>query len=146
MDLIIKTNNVTATNYRVRIYKNWLHLKACIAAFENNIQEIFNSIEEFDGPIKDRVKDNTSPFGIAYFNNSFGELMMKPEIRNLDLAEKRFNKALEYNPNHALTHYNLAKLYEEIGNEEKLIIELQKCKTLWKHADPEFKNIYSVSN
>lgn len=48
-----------------------------------------------------------------------------------ELAEKAYQRALQENPRALLTYYNLAKLYDEIGN-EKLAQEMRRRATVLK--------------
>ena len=144
MKEIIDSHNINPTRYRIHIYKYWLHLKASIAALEENIHEIEDCIEIFDDGIKYKVKDQTSPFDLAFFNNSFGELLMTFGSNYYDRAEECFNNALEYNENYALTHYNLWQLYEERGEHDKASASYRKCKELWTQADVDVKRRYEI--
>jgi len=145
MKRIIADNAIDETNYRMGIYKYMLHLEACLAVkkTDKDLRTVENRIAMFDGPIKNKVKDHTSPFDLAFFNTSFGELYM--EMNELDLAEIRLKKALEYNPNYALAHYNLEKVYSQKGEREKAQEALERFRELWNGADADVKELYSIA-
>lgn len=144
MEQMIKDNKITATNYQMYLYKYYLHLRALLAAENGNQAGIMEVSDIFDNRIKFKIKDHTSPFDLAYFNNSFGEMWMQPRLNRLDLAEKRFRKALEYNPNFAFAHYNLWQLFEKTGDDQKAQQEKEKFFSLWQHADSEAKKIFKI--
>ena len=144
IEKLIRENSITATNYRMYIYKYYFHLKAELAAKENRLPEILECMNEFDGPIKDKVKDHTSPFDLAYFQNAFGEILVNLNPVQLDLAEQKFLAALEFNPNFALAHYNLWRLCEKKGETEKAAQEKEKFYDLWNNADEGVKGIFGV--
>jgi|GEM_PF-1191827 serine/threonine-protein kinase len=140
---IIRQNNVTPTNYRMGIYKFWLHLRACIAAEEGNFAQFWELVKFFDGPIKSKVKDHTSPFDLAFFNTSFGDLLMN-RFNKPELAKERFDLALKYNPDYPWAHYGLWKFYT--SQDDSLNAKKEKAKLLkiWKSADEEFRKIYGL--
>ncbi|MCK5367698.1 MAG: protein kinase, partial [Cyclobacteriaceae bacterium] len=146
MQSIIITNNINETNYRMYIYKYTLNLLAYQAANNGDIISLLNIIKQFDGPIKNKIKDHGSPFDLAFFNNAFGELFLHPKINREDYAEERFKKALEYNPNFAMAHYNLWKLYEKTNNINKANEEREIFANLWNDADIILKKLYEISN
>jgi hypothetical protein len=103
-------------------------------------------MEEFDGAIKNKVKDHTSTFDLAFFNTSFGELFLLPQINKPEFAEKRFLMALDFNPNYAFAHYHLWKLYQSEGKTELATVYLKKFRDTWKDADNDVKKIYGILN
>ena len=144
MEKLVAKHHINATNYRMGIYKFMLHLKALIAGYTSDVSTIFDVIEEFDGPIRIKVKDHGNPFDLAYFNTSLGELFMVKNINRVDLAKERFNKALEYNPKYAPAHYFLWKLYQLSGEKEKAEAHRQVFTSVWQDADAIFKRIYGI--
>lgn len=145
MEQIIGEKNINATNYYMGIYKYTLHLKSCIAAAEGDIAELQDCMDEFDLSLWDRVKDHTSPFGPAFLQTSFGELLSSPNINRLDDAERRFLKALEYNESYPFAHYNLWRLHRGLGNEEEAQQYFESFRALWENADDELKWLYGIS-
>ncbi|MCK4558792.1 MAG: protein kinase [Calditrichia bacterium] len=137
MEEIIQKNNINSSNYRRGIYKFYLHLKACRAAKMGNLYEILPIIEEFDGPIRHKVADHGSAFDISFFNASFGEMLMRPNINRHDLAEKQLKKSLKYNQNDALSNFYLSRIYNKKGNSSLADIHRQKFSQIWKDADPD---------
>jgi tetratricopeptide (TPR) repeat protein len=145
MKEIITANGITATNYRINLYKFYLHLKVHIAAAEQDLSEIRRIFRIFDGPIRDKVKDQTSLYDLAFLNDSFGKLLMDTGLGTLNMAEERFKKALDYNPNFAFTYHNLSRLYVTQGEQEKAAEALSRFKVLWDRADPEVKRLYGLA-
>jgi serine/threonine protein kinase/tetratricopeptide (TPR) repeat protein len=146
MQSIIITNNINETNYCRYIYKYTLDLLAYQAANNGDIISLLNIIKQFDGPIKNKVRDHVSSFDLAFFNNAFGELFLHPKINREDYAEERFRKALDYNPNFAMTHYNLWQLYENSKKINKAKEEREIFANLWKDADINLKKLYKLGN
>jgi tetratricopeptide (TPR) repeat protein len=146
MQSIIITNNINETNYCRFIYKYTLDLLAYQAAKNGDIISLLNIIKQFDGPIKNKVKDQVSSFDLAYFNNAFGELFLHPKINREDYAEERFRKALDYNPNFAMAHYNLWQLYKNTNKINKAKEEEEIFANLWKDADINLKKLYKLGN
>ena len=142
MEDLISANGVSSTNYRMGIYKYALHLNACLAAREGDLATVQEIIKEFDGPIHDKVKDHGSPFDLAFFYTSFGELLQKPPLNRPDLAQKQIDKALKYNANYAPAHYDKWSLQREDGASGDA--ELAIFKSLWKNADAEVLRMYEV--
>ena len=137
MEEIIQKNNINSSNYRRGIYKFYLHLNACRAAKMGNLYEILPIIKEFDGPIRHKVADMGSAFDISFFNASFGEMLMRPNINRPDLAEKRLKKSLEYNQNDALSNFYLSRIYDKKGNLSQADFHRQKFSQIWRDADPD---------
>lgn len=146
MQSIIITNNINETNYRMYIYKYWLHLFACQAANNGDIIKLLNVVKKFDGPIKNKVRDHSSSFDLAFFNTAFGELFLHPKINREDYAEERFRKALEYNPNFAMAHYNLWKLYLNTNKKNEAKEKQEIFKKLCYDADIFFTKLYNLRN
>ena len=118
---LVEAYDINATNYRMNLFKYMLHLKALLCVHENDYEGLFQCIAFFDSQIKTKVKDHTSPFDLAFFNTFFGKIFL--EIERTNLARKRFEMALDYNPNYALAHYYLSRVYEHTGDAENQ----QKC-------------------
>ncbi|MFC1633671.1 protein kinase [Planctomycetota bacterium] len=143
MQTLIHDHQITETNYYQGLYKYALHLQACLAAKRNNLAEVLEIIREFDGPIKDKIKDNTSHFDLSFFNTHFGEVLLKSFPQCSDLAIDRFEKALEYNENYDLANYHLWKLGVEDPNDPT--IRLARAKSAWGDADTEFLELFGIS-
>ncbi len=141
MDSLINYYKISETDYN-EILKYRLHIEGVKAAMDGNIRRLRSVVEAFDGPIKWKIKDHTSTFDLAFFNNSFGELYF--QLGQPELAKQRFEKALEYNENYARAHYNLSILYEKEGRSEEANKEKEIFNKLWKNdnAPPQlFFNI-----
>jgi tetratricopeptide (TPR) repeat protein len=145
MQELADSNDISATNYQPDFYKFKLHLESALNAYKSNLTGMLECIEEFDSSIKNKVKDHTSAFDLAFFNTSFGELMLWQQINQKELAEERFLKALEYNPNYALAHYNLWKLYDQEGKIDQAGKHLDQFKKIWENADQEVKLKYQIN-
>lgn len=144
MERLIEEHKINATNYRQKIYKNLLHLEAVKASRTGHYEDILNIIEEFDGPIKDKIKDHGSPFDLAFFNTAFAKLLMASPIARTAAAQQRLKKALQYNPNFALAHYHLWQLYGKDGSNKTSRHHRQKFEILWHEADPDLKVAYGI--
>jgi tetratricopeptide (TPR) repeat protein len=144
MKELADNHDINATNYQADFYKFRLHLECALKAYRSDLTGMLECIEEFDSSIKNKVKDHTSNFDLAFFNTSFGELMLWDKINQRHLAEERFLKALEYNPNYAFAHYNLWKLYDQEGNTDLASRHLNEFKKIWENADQEVKIKYQI--
>ena len=142
MEAIIDDNGVNSTNYRMGILKYAIHLRAAIAAKEGDAAAVLESIKMFDGPLQEKIKDHGSPFDLAFFYTTFGELLSRPPLNQKTLAMSQFEKALKYNPNYALAHFNKWRLQKasEGGGQENL----DAFKSLWKDADAAVLALYDV--
>ena len=141
---IIKQNNINANNYRRSVYKFYLHLKACSAAKKGNLSELLDTIKEFDGPIRYKVSDLVSQFDLAYFNTCFAELLMQKPLERYDLAAKRLEKALAYNPNFALAYYQLYQLNKLRGEIAESTEHAKRFLYLWRNADRDLPQIAQI--
>ncbi|MBN1482317.1 hypothetical protein EH223_08980 [candidate division KSB1 bacterium] len=146
MQALIDSNHVTATNYRRGIYKYAAHLRACLAARQGDLNDVLDVLKEFDGPIKDKIKDHGSPFDLSFFNTHFGELLMAPPFNRHQLSRERLLKALEYNSNYAMAHYYLWQLSRQTGADDAGQQALNRIQELWRNADPEARKIYGIPN
>ena len=136
MGRIILENQVNATNYGRGVYKYMLHLKAARAALANDILTLLEVAAEFDGRIKDKVRDRNSPFDLAYFNTSFAEMFLSLGRRAEAAAE--LNHALAYNNRYARAHLLFWKLRLQEGKPSEAEQHLRLAKEVWKDADPGF--------
>jgi serine/threonine protein kinase len=141
MKNIIKENNINETLYRRYIYKYYNHLKACQAARFGKLGDLKNIINLFNGPIKNKVSDAGSLFDLAFFNTAFAEILMESTIERYEMAEQCLLLALDYNPNYALAHYQLAKLYEKKKYFVKAKYHVEKFLNLWKDADKDLPEL-----
>ncbi len=141
---LITEHKIDRTNYLMRLYKSWLHLGAAIDAYHGKPEGVMKCIREFDGPLHDRIKDHSSVFDLAFFNTSLGELLLHEKIYDAEMAEMRFKEALKYNPNYALAHYHLWKLYEAENKNELAEQHLNHFRNIWENADPEVKQQHGV--
>jgi tetratricopeptide (TPR) repeat protein len=144
MKMIADTYKISSTNYQINFFKFILHLDIAIKAYHADLPGIRRELDEFDNFIKNKVKDHTSDFDVAFFNNSFGELMLIPALNNKTIAEQRFAKALDYNHNYALAEYNLWKLFKSSNNNELANEHCTKFKNIWKDADQNIKAVYGI--
>ena len=144
MNKLANDNNINATNYQKEFYKFKLHLGLAIEAYNGRINNILKLIDEFDNAIKNKIKDHTSSFDLAFFNTSFGELLLWNKINRPDLAEIRFQNALNYNRNYPFALYNLWKLYDKQGRKNQADQYRERFRKVWKNADPEVKKEYGI--
>jgi serine/threonine protein kinase len=144
LDDLIRDNEINNTNYH-EIYKLYRHLELLFSIKENDFNKFEEIVKEFDDSkrIKYKIKDGSQPFGQDYFFNLFGEYY-RDYWKDNNKAEKYFVKSLEYNPNYALAHYNLRKLYRSQNDKIKTPLHQQKLTEIWGNADANIKNIYGV--
>ncbi|MBN1558780.1 protein kinase, partial [candidate division KSB1 bacterium] len=141
MQALIDLHNISATNYRMGIYKYARHLQACLAAHDGDMNFLLDIIREFEGPIKDKIKDHGSPFDLAFFHTHFAELLQSAHIAHLERAKTQLESALAYNPNYAMARYQLWRLYENAGQIEKSRQELAHLQLLWDKADADVREL-----
>ncbi|HDO23808.1 MAG TPA: tetratricopeptide repeat protein [bacterium] len=134
IDSLVSANNINATNYIMGIYKYSRHLEAVWQAHKKNLQGVLNIIKEFDGTLKNKIKDHGSNFGPAYLNTSFAEILMRhfPSQKKLIIA--RLDSALAYNRNYALAHYDLRNLYRRMGDKKEAAQQDKILSGLWQKA------------
>lgn len=143
MDGIITVNNINETDYN-EMLKFRLHLEALLAAKKGDTEKLHSIVNIFDGPIEWKVKDHTSVFDLAFFNNCFGELYL--QLNQLNGAKERFDKAIKYNPNYAMAHYNLSKLYEKLGNKIRADNERKNFDKLWSKSDIKPSHFVTINH
>lgn len=139
MDSIIDDFHINEIKYQMKLLKFNLHLKVAIASYEGNLDEFIRILSIFDNVLYTKVKDHTSDFDLAYLNNSLGEILMGDNLNLVHLASERYNKAIDYNPNYALAHYNLWKCYTEVGDLDKAEEHKDRFAEIWAEADEELK-------
>jgi len=144
MEMLIDQHHISATNYRMGIYKYARHLRACLAAQGGDLNQLFEIIQEFDGPIKDKIKDHGSPFGPAFFYTDFGEILQRSDFNQTSRAQSQLEKALVYNSNYAMAHYNLWQLFRANGDDDKSQKALTSIQTIWSDADPDVRALYGI--
>jgi tetratricopeptide (TPR) repeat protein/serine/threonine protein kinase len=110
MDSLVKANNISHQNYN-ELLKYYKHLEALI--YPENLTLISNY---FDFELAEKVKDWSSAFDLAYFNTELGINFFKSH--DTISAMKRFEKALDYNPNYLPAHYWLSDIYGYRGEVE----------------------------
>src|ERR1035437_2721386 len=136
MNKIINKNNINEFNYNM-IYKFYLDIEIHQFIKQMKIDEANDAIAIFDNEIHDKIKDWSYPFDIAFFNTEFGKLFL--EIDSLNLAKKRFDKALEYNPKYPLAHFGLAIYYSNMGLNKESTKHQQEFNIIAKDADLDAK-------
>jgi tetratricopeptide (TPR) repeat protein len=141
MEAIIKENNINSIHYRRGIFKYYQHLKALSAAKFKPFRDLIQIINLFDGPINIKIADGGSAYDLAFFYTAFGELLMKTSPERYEMAEQRLFQALDYNPNYALAHYHLGKLYEYQKKYIKALNHVKKFLDLWKDADEDLPEV-----
>jgi tetratricopeptide (TPR) repeat protein len=142
MEELVRDNKIDENNYRIYLFKSMLHLRACIAARQGDIQGLNKFAEELDGPLKTKVKDLGSPFDLSFYYTALGELYLEPAVNRPQDAEEYFNKSLLYNHRFPFAHHQLWLLYRRMNKPEQAAEHLRMLKEIWKDADPEWKAIY----
>ena len=143
MEEIIQKYDINTTNYQIGLYKFYLHLKLYKAFYDSDLDEIESIIRVFEGPISTKLKDHGSPFDLAYFYNSFGELYLK--YHKLDQAKYYFEKAINTKPNYVFPHINMYHCYIINNKQTEAEYEKQKILQIWNSADTEILSLYGIN-
>jgi tetratricopeptide (TPR) repeat protein len=124
------------------LYKYALHLRACFASKQGDIEALNRFAAELNGPLRTKVKDWASAFDLSFLFTSLGELYLTPAINNPEYAEGCFKKSIEYNPHFPFAHHQLWLLYQRQNKSEQAAVHFHELEKIWKNADPEWKAIY----
>lgn len=130
----ISENNVNTTNY-FPVFKFYIHLKALDAYLKNDTPEIIKNIDE-GFLIRDKMGYWTSMFDRAYFFNQFAECLVS-QNRDDD-ALTLLEDAVAYNPHHALSYVNIARLHKKHKRYEAALQAYQKARELLSQADKDY--------
>jgi serine/threonine protein kinase/predicted Zn-dependent protease len=130
----IARGRVNATNFSA-IYKFYIHLKILEGYLANDSETVMQYISE-GKRIENKMGSRTSMFDLAYFLNTYAELLMK--LNRKDEALALLNKVSQYNPHYAAAHLNLCKIYFESNDIEKGKDEYATAETLLAGADKDF--------
>jgi len=141
MDRIINENRVNETNYN-EVLKFKLFLEALTAAMDSDNNRVIELANKFDGQLKNKIKDHTSYFDLAFFNTCFGELFL--QLGRDDLARARFEKALDYNENYAMAGYHMSVIYDDQGETQKADSIRTRFKDFWQIADIEPRMFFEL--
>jgi len=129
----IEKNGVNTTNY-FRIYKFYIHLKILEAFLRKNDREILRYIDE-GRMIRKKIGCWGSIFNLSYFFNEYAQILMK--LNRTEESIELLNEAIEYNPNYAPSHVNLARIYLNINNREEATKAYQRALGLLSEADKD---------
>ena len=140
MNNLIRKFRINNTNYN-KILKYKLSLDYLIALSNHDMEKVKSIFYEFDFSIKNKVKDRSDPFDLAFFNTLFGNFLRRSA--NYTLAMERYKKALDYNPNYVYAIYGLVEVARDLHQEQ----DIKKYKSifdkLWASADPVARKIYN---
>ncbi|MBL7083125.1 MAG: protein kinase [Candidatus Aminicenantes bacterium] len=125
---------VNARNYHP-IHKFYIHLKILEAYLTNDENETLRYIEE-GKRIKEKLGYWTSMFNLSYFYDEYAKILIK--LNRTNQALELLNEAIEYNPNYASSHINLAKIHLKNNNFEEAQKEYQSAQELLLNADKDF--------
>lgn len=140
MDSLIRQYHISSTIYN-EIFKFYLHCKAIKYSIHHNDNEIKKIANIFNSEIKDKIKDWSSPYDQAFFFTEFGKLFL---INNdYTDAKKELQLALAYNPNYALAHYYLYKLFLKLKDYKEANGNANIFLKRWSEAD---KNIIYIKD
>jgi len=78
----------------------------------------------------------TSMFNLSYFYDEYAKILIK--LNKTNQALELLNEAIEYNPNYASSHINLAKIHLKNNNFKEAQKEYQKAQELLLNADKDF--------
>jgi serine/threonine protein kinase len=140
MNDLINRYRINNTNYH-KILKFKLSLDFLLALSTNDMEKVDSVFNEFDFSIKYKVKDWSSPFDLAFFNTLFGNFLNQ-KGKHL-LAEERYNKALDYNPNYSYAIYGLLKVSRDLNKSREINKYKSTFNKLWKKSDLIARRIYN---
>ena len=127
-------SEVNVTNY-FPIFKYHIHLKILEAQLNDKEDEIFRYIRE-GKRIKNKMGYWSSIFNISYFFNEYAEILFRNN--RIDQAYALLKEAIEYNPNYAPHHINMAKIYLIKKNINEVRKEYRKAQELLSTADEDY--------
>ncbi|MFH1844907.1 MAG: protein kinase [bacterium] len=143
MEAIIADNQITYKNYWMGLYKYCLHLRACLAARDGDLELLGEQILQFDRRINTKVKNHSSPFDLAFFNTAFAELYLELGVPYYPQAAERLRHALAYNPDYPLAHHLSWRLGELRGDSEQAAAR-ERFSELWRGADEPVRARYGL--
>ena len=117
--------NLTSTGSH-RLKELYHHLKGRIFLAQNRYDL---SIGEFKQAL------NIGPLDHAFFGNALAEAYYRNE--DFDMPIEIISKVLEFNPNHAPSHFLLGQVYEKRKEIKKAIKEYGRFLEIWKNGDEQ---------
>ena len=140
MNELINKYRINNTNYH-EVLKFKLSLDFLLALSANDMEEVNSVFNEFDFSIKYKVKDWSSPFDLAFFNTLFGDYLNQ-KAKYL-LAQERYDKALDYNPNYPYAIYGLLKVARHLNKEREINKYVDAFNKLWTKSDLIARRLYN---
>ena len=125
----VEQNNYSPLNYN-EVFKYYLHCKVLLALVQNDTTQIDEIVKLFNGLLKDKIKDWSSPYDLAFFNTEFGKIYL--QMNKTHKAQSRFEAALDYNPNCPLANLYLSEIYYKISDKKNASDHLSRYKKIWK--------------
>jgi tetratricopeptide (TPR) repeat protein len=133
MEQKIKRKTVNATKY-FPIYKYYIHLKILEGYLQNDKVTVLENIEEAKW-IKEKLGYWDSMFNLSYFFNEYAKILIK--LKMIPKASELLKEAIEYNPNYAASHLNMARVHLNNNKREEALKEYQKTLELLTNADKD---------
>jgi serine/threonine protein kinase/Tfp pilus assembly protein PilF len=133
MEQKIKRKTVNATKY-FPIYKYYIHLKILEGYLQNDKVTVLENIEEATW-IKEKLGYWDSMFNLSYFFNEYAKILIK--LKMIPKASELLKEAIEYNPNYAASHLNMARVHLNNNKREEALKEYQKTLELLTNADKD---------
>jgi serine/threonine protein kinase/Tfp pilus assembly protein PilF len=130
---ILNSNSINAMNYKPA-YKYWLYLNSAVLAEEGKKSEASAAINDLKF-IKNKLGYWSTPYDCAFFFDAIGQIYEKMGL----LAEARstYQECLAYNPNYALAHFHLARVFLKQGAKEQARHEVSLFLKEWQGSDKD---------
>jgi tetratricopeptide (TPR) repeat protein len=136
---MIEKYQLSPSNYH-ELLKYYYHLRFFFNVREGDEEKIKEVLNLFEYQIKNKVKDWSSPFDLAFFQTELGRILF--EYDYYGLAEQQFKRALEYNQKYPFAHYYLSKILAD--DEEKTNENHELFMNVWANADESFLKYYNI--
>lgn len=130
MKQLIEAYRIDATNYN-EILKFYLHCQAIGYASTGNVEKVDEITVTFTTEIRDKIKDWSSPFDLAYFGSELGNIYL--DLDKLGQAERCFQVALDYNPNFAQALTGMASIAARQNNTDLAEQYKKQYQAVWKN-------------
>lgn len=136
---MIEKYQLSPSNYH-ELLKYYYHLRFFFNVKEGDEEKMKEVLNLFEYQIRNKVKDWSSPFDLAFFQTELGRILFENDY--YDLADQQFKRALEYNQKYPFAHYYLSKILAD--DEEQTNENHEIFMNVWENADESFLQHYNI--